>query len=62
MNLYNHIISEPEATFEEILFAAKLAEADKFINQLPNGYGTIIGEKGHFIWRSKQRIAIARTI
>ena len=45
----NISLVKPEATFEEILFAAKLAEADKFINQLPNGYGTIIGEKGSIL-------------
>ena len=59
----NISIVKPEATFEEILFAAKLAEADKFINQLPNGYGTIIGEKGSILsGGQKQRISIARTI
>ena len=59
----NISLVKPEATFEEILFAAKLAEADKFINQLPNGYGTIIGEKGSILsGGQKQRISIARTI
>jgi len=59
----NISLVKPEATFEEILFAAKLAEADKFINQLPNGYGTIIGEKGSILsGGQKQRISIARAI
>ena len=59
----NISLVKPEATFEEILFAAKLAEADQFINQLPNGYGTIIGERGSMLsGGQKQRISIARTI
>ena len=59
----NISLVKPEATFEEILVAAKLAEADQFINQLPNGYATIIGEKGAILsGGQKQRIAIARTI
>ena len=59
----NISLVKPEATFEEILFASKLAEADKFINQLPNGYGTIIGERGSILsGGQKQRISIARTI
>ena len=59
----NISLVKPEATFEEILFAAKLSEADKFINQLPNGYGTIIGERGSILsGGQKQRISIARTI
>ena len=59
----NISLVKPEATFEEILFAAKLAEADKFINQLPNGYGTIIGEKGSILsGGQKQRISIADNI
>lgn len=51
------------ATEEEIIKAAQLAEADEFIKQLPNGYHTSIGQNGiRLSGGQRQRIAIARAI
>lgn len=52
-----------EATSEEITRVAKLAEADGFINQLPEGYNTLVGERGQKLsGGQRQRIALARAI
>lgn len=55
--------SKPEASLSEVIEAAKLAAADEFIRQLPNGYDTVLSEEGKSISHGQaQRIAIARAI
>ncbi len=52
-----------EATLEEVVAAAKIAEAEEFIQQLPQGYDTIVGERGQKLsGGQRQRIAIARAV
>lgn len=59
----NIAYGSPEATYEEIVAAAKAAEAHEFITQLPQGYDTLIGERGQKLsGGQKQRVAIARAI
>ena len=61
--LDNIRFSKPDATVEEIIKAAKLANAHDFITKLPDGYNTYVGEKGHTLsGGERQRIAIARAI
>ncbi len=55
--------SRPEATDEEIEEAARAAQIHELIATLPDGYDTMVGERGYrFSGGEKQRIAIARTI
>ena len=52
-----------DATFSEVIAAAKIAEADNFINKLPQGYDTIVGERGQKLsGGQRQRIALARAV
>lgn len=61
--LENIRFARPEATEEEVIAAAKAASAMEFIEQLPEGLNTFLGEKGVRIsGGQKQRIAIARAI
>jgi len=61
--LDNIRFSRPDASVEEIIRAAKLANAHDFICALPDGYNTYVGEKGYTLsGGERQRIAIARAI
>ncbi len=56
-------IARPTATDDEVIEAAKSAHADEFINQLPSGYYSSIGENGTSLsGGQRQRLAIARAI
>src|SRR5215472_3966480 len=55
--------AKPDATDEEIELAARAAQIHDLIAALPDGYETVVGERGYrFSGGEKQRIAIARTI
>ena len=57
----NILMGKPGATDEEVITAAKAANADEFISQLPEGYDTKVGERGvKLSGGQKQRVAIAR--
>jgi ATP-binding cassette subfamily B protein len=59
----NIAYSRPDTTSEEVEAAARAAHADEFIDHLPMGYDTIIGERGYDLsGGQRQRIAIARTL
>jgi ATP-binding cassette, subfamily B, bacterial len=59
----NIAYGRPGAPIEEIEAAARAAGAQEFINHLPHGYDTIIGERGYTLsGGQRQRIAIARTL
>jgi len=60
---YNISYGKPEATDDEIAEAARVAFAIDFINELPNGFETPVGERGVFLsGGQRQRIAIARAV
>jgi ATP-binding cassette, subfamily B, bacterial MsbA len=60
---YNIAYSRPDATVEEIERAARAAHAHDFITELPNGYETVVGERGIFLsGGQRQRLAIARAV
>ena len=60
---YNISYGNPNATDEELTEAARVAFADDFIRELPNGYDTLVGERGIFLsGGQRQRIAIARAV
>ena len=59
----NIALTNPEASSEEIVRAARLANAHDFIMELPSGYSTPVGERGAALsGGQRQRIAIARTL
>ena len=61
--LENIALTQSDADNDEIVRAAKLAEAHEFIMKLPNGYSTDVGERGSSLsGGQRQRIALARTL
>ena len=61
--LENIRIGKKDATDEEVIEAAKLAECEEFVAKLPDGYDTVIGENGELLsGGQRQRISIARAI
>src|SRR5919197_956333 len=60
---YNSADSRPDATPEEVERAARAAHAHEFIQELPRGYDTTVGERGIFLsGGQRQRLAIARAV
>jgi ATP-binding cassette, subfamily B, heavy metal transporter len=61
--LYNVRYGRPDASEQEVEQAARMAQIDTFIRALPDGYDTMVGERGlKLSGGEKQRVAIARTI
>ena len=59
----NILYGRPSASEEELIEAAKIAEATNFIDELPKGWETDIGEDGHRLsGGQRQRLAIARAV
>ncbi|EKS33230.1 ABC transporter ATP-binding protein [Afipia clevelandensis] len=59
----NIAYGRPGATDEEIIAAAKVANADEFISRMPNGYDSLVGERGDTLsGGQRQRIGIARAV
>jgi subfamily B ATP-binding cassette protein MsbA len=60
---YNIAYGKPGASRSEILRAARLANVDEFVEKLPNGYDTVVGERGVTLsGGQRQRVAIARAV
>ncbi|MEJ2322846.1 MAG: ATP-binding cassette domain-containing protein, partial [Gammaproteobacteria bacterium] len=60
---YNIAYGRPEATREEVIESARMAQILDFIEQLPDGWDTLVGERGlKLSGGEKQRVAIARAI
>lgn len=64
MSIYENVrISNPQATTKEVMHAMEIAHVHEFVNELPNGWHTVIGEGGFGLsGGQKQRIAIARAV
>jgi subfamily B ATP-binding cassette protein MsbA len=59
----NLAVGKPDATMEETVSAAKLANAHQFISKLPKSYDSVIGERGMLLsGGERQRLAIARAL
>jgi ATP-binding cassette subfamily B protein len=55
--------AKPDATDEELVAAAKIAQIHDYLMSLPDDYGTVVGERGHrFSGGEKQRLAVARAV
>jgi ATP-binding cassette subfamily B protein len=60
---YNILYGRPDASREEVVEAARLAHIHDFVMSLPDGYETVVGERGlKLSGGEKQRVAIARTV
>jgi ATP-binding cassette subfamily B protein len=61
--IQNILFGRPEATEKEVVLAAQIANAEEFILDMPNGYQSVIGERGvRLSGGQKQRLSIARAI
>jgi ABC-type multidrug transport system fused ATPase/permease subunit len=59
----NLLIGRPDAPWEEVLAATTAAGVDAFVDDLPNGYDTLIGERGvNLSGGQRQRVALARAL
>ncbi len=59
----NIAYGRPSAPLQDVIEAARAAEADTFIRELPEGYDTVIGERGHTLsGGQRQRLALARAL
>lgn len=59
----NILFGKPDATEDEVMRAAKIANVDEFVAKMPEGYDTLIGERGvKLSGGQKQRISIARAV
>jgi ABC-type multidrug transport system fused ATPase/permease subunit len=59
----NIAYGRPDATEQDIIAAARIANADEFIARMPRGYDSLVGENGNTLsGGQRQRIAIARTV
>jgi ATP-binding cassette subfamily B protein len=59
----NIAYGRPDATLDEVEAAARAANADEFVVKMPEGYDTVVGERGYTLsGGQRQRIAIARTL
>jgi ATP-binding cassette, subfamily B, bacterial MsbA len=60
---YNIAFGKPNATMDEVMEAAKVANAHDFINAFPDGYNTIVGDRGSSLsGGERQRVTIARAV